>query len=76
LKLNNQSFGRVLKSIRNGKGVSQEKLAELSGLDRSFVSLLERGLRQPSMETLFLIGDALEIRPSEIVQKVEQDSPQ
>jgi DNA-binding XRE family transcriptional regulator len=74
LKLNHHSFGRVLKSLRNAKGISQEKLAELSGLDRSYVSLLERGLRQPSLETLFLIGSALDISPSEIVGRVEKDS--
>ena len=74
LKLNEQSFGRVLRSLRSEKGISQEKLAELSGLDRSYVSLLERGLRQPSLETLFSIGDSLDVSPSEIVRMVEKDS--
>jgi transcriptional regulator with XRE-family HTH domain len=74
LKLGQKSFSRVLKSLRNAKKISQEKLAELSGLDRSYVSLLERGLRQPSLETIFLIAEALEISPAEVVRRVEKDS--
>ncbi|HEY1172499.1 MAG TPA: helix-turn-helix transcriptional regulator [Verrucomicrobiae bacterium] len=74
MKLGPKSFSRILKSLRNAKKISQEKLAELSGLDRSYVSLLERGLRQPSLETLFLIASALEISPAEIVRKIEKDS--
>jgi transcriptional regulator with XRE-family HTH domain len=73
LKLSKPTFGRVLKSLRNAKGISQEKLAELSNLDRSFVSLLERGLRQPSLETLFLIGPPLGVSPSELLRRVEKD---
>lgn len=64
----------MLKSLRNAKEISQERLSELSGLDRSYISLLERGLRQPSLETLFLLGKALEISPSVIVARVEKES--
>jgi transcriptional regulator with XRE-family HTH domain len=65
------AFGNVLKMLRNEKGVSQEKLAELCNLDRTFISLLERGRRQPTITTLFLIAEALHVPAHEIVAKVE-----
>ena len=42
-------FGKVLKDLRLDAGYSQEKLALDCGLDRTFVSMLERGKRQPSI---------------------------
>lgn len=72
----NKAFGQLLKSIREQKHVSQEKLAELSGLDRTFISLLERGLRQPSLKTLFRLSKALEIPPTEVVRKLEDMHPE
>lgn len=64
-------FGKVLREQRELKKLSQEKLAELCDLDRTYISLLERGLRQPTISTLFKISDALDISPSELVKKVE-----
>lgn len=52
--------------------MSQEELAELSGLDRTFVSMLERGVRQPTVTTLFAIAKALSIPPSRIVEQAEK----
>ncbi len=65
-------FGRILKKLRLEKNISQVELAELSQLDRTFISLLERGLRQPSLTSIFQIAIALKVRPSEIVEGVEQ----
>jgi transcriptional regulator with XRE-family HTH domain len=64
-------FGKVLKEQRELKKLSQEKLAELCDLDRTYISLLERGLRQPTISTLFKIANALNITPSELIKKVE-----
>jgi transcriptional regulator with XRE-family HTH domain len=66
-------FGKVLRKLRVGKKLSQEKLAELCDLDRTYISLLERGLRQPTITTLFKIADALDLPPSELVKKVEEE---
>ena len=65
------SFGAALRELRERKGFSQEGLALESGLDRTFVSMLERGLRQPSLETLFSIATTLDIAPSRIVRLTE-----
>lgn len=66
-------FGKVLRKLREGKKLSQEKLAEYCDLDRTYISMLERGLRQPTITTLFKIADALDISPSELVRKVEKE---
>lgn len=64
-------FGQVLRELREENKTSQEKLAELADLDRTYISLLERGLRQPSLTTIFKLSMALGIKPSEMVEKVQ-----
>lgn len=64
-------FGNVLKEVRTTKKISQEKLAEYCDLDRTYISLLERGLRQPTLTTIFKVSKALDITPSELIKKVE-----
>lgn len=64
-------FGTVLRELREKKKLSQEKLAEYCDLDRTYISLLERGLRQPTLTTLFKLSDALNIKPSELIKKLE-----
>jgi len=66
-------FGKVLRTLRENNNLSQEKLAEYCDLDRTYISLLERGLRQPTISTIFKIADALDISPSELVKKVEME---
>ena len=64
-------FGTVLRELRENKKLSQEKLAEFCDLDRTYISLLERGLRQPTLTTLFKLSDALNIKPSELIELVD-----
>lgn len=68
-------FGKVLRELRENKKLSQEKLAEYCDLDRTYISLLERGLRQPTITTLFKLSDALNIKPSELVELVDIKLP-
>lgn len=65
-------FGQVLKGIREENGVTQETLALNSELDRTYISLLERGLRMPTIATLFKMAPTLKKSPSEIIAMVEQ----
>jgi len=67
-----KAFGLVLKQVRNENSLSQEQLASLSNLDRTYISLIERGKRNPSLETIFAIALALELMPSELVTKTEK----
>jgi transcriptional regulator with XRE-family HTH domain len=70
-----RAFGKALREIRKGKGISQEQLAMDADFDRTFTSLLERGLRSPTMRTVVRLSDALEVRPSEIVSRMEDFLP-
>ena len=66
-----KKFGIILKRLREDKNMSQEFLANDSDLDRTFISLLERGERQPSISTLFKLAASLGIKPSEIIKELE-----
>ena len=65
-------FSKVLRELRVKNNLSQEKLAELCDLDRTYISLLERGLRQPTLSTLFKLSSALDTKPSKFIELVEQ----
>ena len=67
-----KAFGQVLRETRNDRGISQETLALICGLDRTFISLLERGQRQPTLSSIFAIADALEMAPSMMLERVEE----
>ena len=67
----NKIFGVVLRDLRDKSGLSQEKLAELSDLERTFISFLERGERQPSLTTIFKIANALDISATQLISEVE-----
>jgi transcriptional regulator with XRE-family HTH domain len=73
-KINNleQSFGVILREKRKDQGFSQEALALEAGIDRNFVSLLERGLNQPSLSTVFKLANALNLKPSDLVMDLEK----
>ena len=62
--------GQVIQSYRLRKGMSQEVLSGLAGLDRTHYSKIERGLRSPTLDTLFKIAQALDIPPSDIVRQI------
>lgn len=61
-----KSLGKRLKVLRLKQNLSQEKFAELSGLDRTYISGLERGLRNPSYLIIKRISDVLKIDVKEI----------
>lgn len=65
------AFGRALRARRKALKLSQEGLALEAGVDRNFVSLLERGRNQPSLSTIFKLCIVLQIRPSTLVKDVE-----
>lgn len=65
-------FSRILRERRKVCGLSQEGLALQAGIDRTFVSLMERGLRQPSLSTLFALCEPLGIKPSTLIFEIEQ----
>lgn len=68
-RLVSAAFGRVLKELRTSRTLSQEKLAERAGIDATYVSLLERGLRAPGLPVVIAIGPALDVEPAALVTR-------
>lgn len=66
-----KAFAHVLKRRRLLANVSQEELAFRANVDRTFVSRLERGARQPTLTTLIGLGLALGTTATELVQETE-----
>ncbi|MEH1929335.1 MAG: helix-turn-helix transcriptional regulator [Nostoc sp.] len=67
-----QILGLELQRRRTEKGWSQEYLAEVTGLHRTYISQLERGLKSPSVRVLSHITNALSMTMSEFFQAVEE----
>lgn len=67
-----EAFGEVIRELRKDYQISQEKLADLSNLDRSFISLLECGHKQPSLITIFQLAKAFKLSASNIMSLVEE----
>ena len=69
-----RAFGQVVRQLRKERNMSQQELAFESDIDRTFVSLLENGHKQPSLLTIFRLSAALQVAASEIIRQVEQRS--
>jgi transcriptional regulator with XRE-family HTH domain len=65
-------LGEELRKAREAAGLTQERLAFRAGFSRPYISQLERDLKSPTMHALFLICDALGVRASELVARVEE----
>ena len=65
--------GEVIAHFRKQKGVSQEVLSGFADIGRSHLSAIERGERKPTLETLYRICTALEIKMSTVILKLEED---
>ncbi|MBN3471276.1 MULTISPECIES: helix-turn-helix domain-containing protein [Pseudomonas syringae group] len=62
------AFGKVLREARLSQKVTQEALAAQAGLQRNYVSLMERGHHQPTLATIFSLAAALNSSPLELVK--------
>jgi transcriptional regulator with XRE-family HTH domain len=67
-----ESFGEVLRAARKQRGLSQEKLALEAEVERNYVSLIELGRSSPSMRVLFKLCRVLEVQPSALLARVEE----
>lgn len=65
-------FGDVLRKLRLERGFTQDKLAELANTERSHISALERAEKSPSLATIFVLAEALNMPASELIKSVEQ----
>ncbi|WP_313553918.1 helix-turn-helix transcriptional regulator [Stutzerimonas nitrititolerans] len=65
------AFGKVLRLRRKAAGLTQEQLAGEAGIQRNYVSLIERGVNQPTIAVLFKLAVALGCSPSALITEVE-----
>ncbi len=64
-------FGRILQKLRTERGLSQEKLGFESDYHRTYISQLERGQKNPSLKAIFRLAEALGVKPSEMIRRIE-----
>ena len=64
--------GKAIRSIRQNKKISQEELADLCGLHRTYISDVELGKRNVSLENIDKIAHALQMKKSDVFIEVEQ----
>lgn len=70
-----KALGEAIRTRRGEiDGLSQEGLADLAGMHRTYVSEIERGLRNPSFRNLFKLATALEVPLSELVAQAEHNA--
>ena len=69
---NNLKFGQALKEARLSKGLSQEELALESELDRTYISMLERDVKNPTLGTISKLAKSLGITPLDLVSRSQQ----
>ncbi len=67
-----KSFRLTIRALREQAGISQESLAADSELDRTYISLLERGKRVPSLTTIVKVSKGLGMPLSEIIKIAEE----
>lgn len=65
------SFGRRVRELRKAKEMSQKEFASLCGLDRTYISGIERGKRNVSLQNIHVIARALEVRLVDIFDGIE-----
>ena len=73
MEYNLTNFGIILQNVRKKNSLSQEQLGELSNLHRTYISDLERGIRNPTITTIFSLCKALKITPTEFLKGFEDE---
>ena len=66
------AFGKVLRTLRENAGYSQEQLALDADLQRNYVSLLERGMNSASIKTLYKLASVLKVSPGKMLDQADQ----
>jgi len=68
------AFGKAVRKLRREKGVSQEALADLAGIHRTYIGDVESGVRNLSLLNIVRIANALEIPVSKLVLEMERQT--
>lgn len=74
MQFNTVIVGRVVKRLRTEKGMTQEVLSGFAGVARTHLTMIENGSKQANFETLWRIALALDMKPSELVAIIENET--
>lgn len=66
-------LAKAIRGRRKQLGLSQESLAEACGFDRTYISMLERGTRNPSLQNLFKIASGLKTSVSKLTEVYDEE---
>ncbi|MGI9122965.1 MAG: helix-turn-helix domain-containing protein [Rubrobacter sp.] len=64
-------LGERVRELRSGLGLSQEKLADVSGLHRTYIGAIERGERNVSLRNIVRLAQALDTTPTSLLEGIE-----
>ena len=73
MQFDNFAVGKAIRDLRKEKGISQDVLSGFAGIARTHLTMIENGTKQEKFETLWKIALALDIRPSELVARIEEE---
>ena len=73
MQFDNFAVGKAIRDLRKEKGISQDVLSGFAGIARTHLTMIENGTKQAHFETLWKIALALDIRPSELVARIEEE---
>lgn len=73
MEFDKYAVGKVIKSLRKEKHISQEVLSGFAGMARSHLAMVENGTKQANFETVWKIANALEIEPHKLVKCIEEE---
>lgn len=71
MEIHQQQLGKKIKELRQALSISQELLAELTGLHRTYIGSVERGERNLSLQNIVIISKALHTTPSDLLVGIE-----
>ena len=74
MEFDNKAVGQTIRNLRESKNLSQDVLSGLAGIARSHLSMIETGTKQANFQTIWRIALALEMRPSELVARIEENA--
>ena len=63
--------GQVIGTCREERNLSQEVVSGLAGIGRTHLSAIERGMRRPTLDTFCKLAEAMNMRPSELMHRIE-----